>query len=68
MILIWQFGELALDRQSYCAPKEKRQLNLILLNIEESIEEEPLSRKKDDINKVTSLFTEYIGVETTVTE
>ena len=30
--------------------KEKRQLNLILHNIEESLEEEPLNRKKDDIN------------------
>ena len=47
--------------------KEKRQLNLILHNIEESTEKEPLKRKKDDINKVTSLFTKYIGVETVVT-
>ena len=47
--------------------KEKRQLNLILHKIEESVEEEPSNRKKDDIHKVTSLFTEYIGVETTVT-
>ena len=31
------------------------------------MEEEPLTKKKDDINKVTSLFTEYIGVETAVT-
>ena len=47
--------------------KEKRQLNLILHNTEESTEEEPLNRKKDDINKVTLLFTKYIGVETAVT-
>ena len=47
--------------------KEKRQLNLILHKVEESAEEEPPNRKKDDIQKVTSLFTEYIGVETTIT-
>ena len=47
--------------------KEKRQLNLILHNVKESLEEEPSNRKKDDMIGVTSLFSEYIGVETTVT-
>ena len=47
--------------------KEKRQLNLILHNFKESLEEEPSNRKKDDVNGARSLFSEYIGVEATVT-
>ena len=47
--------------------KEKRQLNLILHNIEESKEEDPQTRKRDDIKKATSLFTKCLGVETLVT-
>ena len=47
--------------------KEKRQLNLILHNIEESKKEDPQTRKRDDIKKATSLFTECLGVETLVT-
>ena len=47
--------------------KEKRQLNLILHNIEESKEEDPQTRKRDDIKTATSLFTESLGVETLVT-
>ena len=31
------------------------------------MEEEPLTKKQDNINKVTSLFTEFIGVETAIT-
>ena len=51
------FTHLAMSIAAEQKEKEKRQLKLILHNIEESTEEEPLNRKKDDINKVTSLFT-----------
>ena len=46
--------------------KEKRQLNLILHKVEESVEEEPSNRKKT-IYKSYLTFTEFVGVETTIT-
>ena len=35
--------------------------------MEESVAEEPSDRKQDDISKVTTLFSKYLGVETVVT-
>ena len=49
------FTHLATSIVTEQKEKENRQLNLILHNIEESTEE-PLNRKKDNINKVTSLL------------
>ena len=47
--------------------KEKRKLNLIIHNIPESTLTEAQGRKQDDIQKVTSLLTQYVGVTTTIT-
>ena len=48
-------------------PIDRRQLNLIVHKMEESVAEEPLDRKQDDISKVTTLLSKYLGVETLVT-
>lgn len=61
------FAHLATSIVAEQKEKEKRQLNLILHKVEESAEG-PSNRKKDDISKATSLFSEYMGVETTVTK
>ena len=46
--------------------KEKRQLNIIVHNIEESAASDGASRKKDDISKCTTLLQTYLGVLTTI--
>ena len=46
--------------------KEKRKLNLIIHNVSESTHTEAQDRKQDDIQRVTSLLAEYVGVTTTV--
>ena len=46
--------------------KEKRHLNIILHNIEESTASDGASRKKDDIFKCTALIQKYLGISTTV--
>jgi len=47
--------------------KEKRQLNIVVHNIEESAASDGASRKKDDISKCTALLQKYLGISTTVT-
>ena len=47
--------------------KDRRQLNLVVHKMEESVAEEPSDRKQDGISKVTTLFSKYLGVETVVT-
>ena len=61
------FAHLATSIVAEQKEKEKRQLNLILHNVKESVEEEPSNRKKDDVKEATSVFSEYVGVETVVT-
>ena len=46
--------------------KEKRQLNIIVHNLEESSASEGASRKGDDITKCSSLFQKYLGVTVTI--
>ena len=46
--------------------KEKRQLNIIVHNLEESSASEGPSRKEDDITKCKSLFQKYLGVTVTI--
>ena len=46
--------------------KEKRKLNLIIYNVSESTHTEAQDRKQDDIQRVTSLLAEYVGVTATV--
>ena len=47
--------------------KDKRQLNVIVHNMTELQGEDPSVKKTNDINEATSLFKEYLGVETTLT-
>ena len=46
--------------------KEKRQLNIILHNLEESSASGGPSRKEDDITKCKSLFQKHLGVTVTI--
>ena len=46
--------------------KEKRQLNIIVHNLEESSASEGPSRKEDDITKCKSLLQKYLGVTVTI--
>ena len=47
--------------------KERRQLNLIVHNFQESSSESPQSRKQEDIAKATSVLKEYLGINCTIT-
>ena len=47
--------------------KEKRQLNLVLHNVLEPLEQDASDRKSADLSKVTSLFSDYLGVTCSVT-
>jgi len=47
--------------------KERRQLNLIVHNIEESSSESPQSRKQEDIAKVTSLLKDHLKIKCSIT-
>jgi len=47
--------------------KEKRQLNLIVHQLAESTQEEPQSRKAEDIETTSKLIQKYLGVTSTVT-
>ena len=46
--------------------KEKRQLNIIVHNLEESSASEGSFRKEDDITKCKSLFQKHLGVTVTI--
>ncbi|MCY3929439.1 MAG: hypothetical protein OXG81_14325, partial [Acidobacteria bacterium] len=46
--------------------KEKRQMNLVLYNIPESVQEEAHIRKQEDIVKVSSLLDSYLGVKVSI--
>ena len=48
--------------------KERKQLNLIVHNLAESIESDALARKEKDTEEVTKLFTDFVGVEAVVTK
>ena len=48
--------------------KERRQLNLVLHNIEESSSSDGSERKSEDIKKVTSIFEKYLEVSVSVTK
>ena len=47
--------------------KERRQLNIVVHNIEESLSDSPQVRKQDDIKKVTSIVDKYLAVKCSVT-
>jgi len=47
--------------------KERRQLNIVVHNIEESSSDSPQMRKQDDIKKVTSFVDKYLAVKCSVT-
>lgn len=46
--------------------KEKRRLNLIIHNVEESKAVDGATRKKDDISKCSDIFRTYLGVSATI--
>ena len=46
--------------------KEKRQLNIIVHNLEESSASEGPARKEDDISECKSLFQKYLGVTVSI--
>ena len=46
--------------------KEKRQLNLVLYNVPESVKDEAHARKQDDIDRVSSLLDSYLGVKASI--
>jgi len=46
--------------------REKRQLNVIVHNVEEPTASEGLSRKEDDINKCKSMFQTYLGATVSI--
>jgi len=46
--------------------KERRQLNLIVHNIEESSSESPQSRKQEDITKVTSVLKDHLKIKCSI--
>jgi len=46
--------------------KEKRGLNLIIHNVEESKAADGATRKKDDISKCSDIFQTYLGVSATI--
>ena len=46
----------------------KRRLNLIIHNVSESTQEDGLARKQEDINKVSSIFQQYLNVSLTITK
>ena len=45
---------------------KKRHLNLVIHNVSKSIQEEASARKQEDIDRVTSLFTNRLGVRATI--
>ena len=47
--------------------KEKHQLNVVLHNVTESLEQDASNRKSDDLSKVTSIFSDHLGVSCSVT-
>jgi len=46
--------------------KEKRQLNIIVHNVEESSATDGVSRKKDDISRCMTLFQTHLGISATI--
>ena len=46
--------------------KEKRGLNLIIHNVEESNAVDGATRRKDDISKCSDIFQTYLGVSATI--
>jgi len=48
--------------------KERRQLNLVLHNVEESSSSDGSERKSEDIKKVKSIFEKYLEVSVSVTK
>ena len=47
--------------------KEKRQFNLVLHNVLEPLEQDASDRKSADLSKVTSLFSDHLGVTCSLT-
>ena len=47
--------------------KEKRQLNLVLHNVLEPLDQDASDRKSADLSRVTSLFSDYLGITCSVT-
>jgi len=48
--------------------KERRQLNLVLHNIEESSSSDGAVRKSEDMEKVKSIFEKYLDVLVSITK
>ena len=48
--------------------KEKRQLNLILHNVKESVSQESSERKDEDTRTATSIFKDYLDVTVSITK
>ena len=48
--------------------RAKRRLNLIIHNVKESTSEDGPTRKKHDIDTVTSIFEHHLNVSTTITK
>ena len=46
--------------------KEKRQFNIILHNLSESIATDGSARKQDDMDRCSSLFSTYLNVTATI--
>ena len=47
--------------------KERRQMNIIVNNLEESNALDGPARKQDDINKCVSMFQSYLGLSVSIT-